>query len=693
MRRFVTILLIFIQLPMFVDAQEVVSANIQERLDTLQKLEDFYESDGDIENYNNCVFQEISLCDSVQNRRCLANAFFKISRSFANSTRLSDALTYLHRSMQISHEIQDTALLADIYCLLGSVYAETNVYDLSLEYYNKFLEISKESLNVENVISAEFYIALVKSELYETKNDTTSLLEAIAKCESIYDRVKQSNSILNYYVNVPNLYLKAMEFSDEKRAAHFLEKATELYNLGNDVEKNLGSKTFSLYFLAFKVNYLCVTRQFGEAKRAMDRFANDPYAAYFYATAAHIYYHAIKDYRNELKYFEELRKIMNANFSSQMCVKYERNQAQAEYEDKIALYEKQAKQARLEFEEENRRNKTLIKSLSAFFAMLLVIVVIKVIQFANSNKINKSLKKATEDIQFRNQKLQELSEKALKQTEEIRAQSAVIEQQNVNLTKVNENLVGSLRYAYRIQHAAVPSEEMMSEIFPNYFLFWQPRDIVSGDFYWAAQDSKRKYLITADCTGHGVPGALLSMLGLTVINDVFATINQNFTAADILNLIKEKFVESWSKSEGNIEDGIDLAFFVVDNEANTLQYAGAKRPMVRVRNNEALSIKPDKLCIGYNIRKENATFVNNVIDTQPGDMFYAYSDGMVDQFGGDDGITKFGQRALEELLCNIADLPIEVQKASVAASLENWVTYNGNRTAQLDDQILIGIKI
>ena len=160
-----------------------------------------------------------------------------------------------------------------------------------------------------------------------------------------------------------------------------------------------------------------------------------------------------------------------------------------------------------------------------------------------------------------------------------------------------------------------------------------------------------------------------------------------------MNLIKEKFVESWSKSEGNIEDGIDLAFFVVDNEANTLQYAGAKRPMVRVRNNEALSIKPDKLCIGYNIRKENATFVNNVIDTQPGDMFYAYSDGMVDQFGGDDGITKFGQRALEELLCNIADLPIEVQKASVAASLENWVTYNGNRTAQLDDQILIGIKI
>ena len=376
-----------------------------------------------------------------------------------------------------------------------------------------------------------------------------------------------------------------------------------------------------------------------------------------------------------------------------MCAKYERNQSEMQYKAKLADYEREAKERDKLFELESQRSAMRNNGMIAVIVIVLLIAVIKVLQLRRSSRQNLILKKTNDDINFRNRKLQELQVKILSQTEEIKTQNALIEEQRNNLKNINEHLVGSIRYAQRIQKAAVPSKEMMDKIFPENFVYWQPKDIVSGDFYWAATDDNRKYLITADCTGHGVPGALLSMLGISVISDCFATITPQTTAGEILDAVKNKFLESWAKSGGNIEDGIDMALMVVDSKNNTLQYAGAKRPLVMVRNNEASVIKPDKLCIGYNLKKIDKNFTNYVINTEKGDMFYAFSDGIPDQFGGEDGKAKFSQKNLLELLSNISDFAPDIQQASIKANVANWMDYDGKKTKQLDDQILIGIRV
>ncbi|MBQ3691415.1 MAG: SpoIIE family protein phosphatase [Bacteroidales bacterium] len=674
-----------------VDNQD--SLSLREELKGLEKLSDESMEEGDYEKLEGYVFRELEISYALKDSLLSAKFMFQLANVFANTLRSAEALTYFHKSLKICQKFNDSTFLGDIYSKLGAIYAETHVYDMALEYLKKYLEIAKSRGDSDAVVSAELTIAMVKGELYEEKNDTVSLLEALKKCEEVFPKLSRDGyDFMNFCINVPNMYIKGMEFSDEMRAKYFLEKADEIYCAGLPLTKQ--SQIFYIYMFQTKIALFCAKGNFAEAKRSLDAFKRDSETTnYIYVNAACTYYRAVKDYPAILKYTSELRKISNLNFSSDMCAKYERNQQQTNYENTIADYEKQARERDFIFKEESRRaaiqNRWLLGI--AFFAGLIVLIV--VFQFVGSSRVNKSLKKTNEDIRFRNAKLQELQDRILQQTEEIKSQNSVIEAQRNDLQQINEHLISSLKYAQRIQRAAVPSAEMMADIFPENLVYWQPRDIVSGDFYWAAQDSSRKYLITADCTGHGVPGALLSMLGISVINDTFSAINSQMTAAGILDILKDKFVESWSKGQGNIEDGIDMALIVVDKKTGQLQYAGAKRPLIMVRGNEITQYKPDKLCIGYNIRKEHKKFTNHVIETCEGDMFYAFSDGIPDQFGGDDGKTKFGQRVVEELLANISDLSMEVQTSAIKANVQNWMNYNGLKVSQLDDQLLLGVKI
>lgn len=674
---------------------EVDTAKLKSELRALSIKADTLNANEEYDKYEDCLFQELEICYTLADTVLSAKIMYDLAVSFANTLRSAEALKYLNKSMSICQKTSDSALLGEIYYKLGAIYAETRIYDMALDYTNRYLKIAKSLGNDKGVLSAEVTIAFIKGELYEFKNDTTSLLEALNKCEEIFPKINMEDDLLefmNFCINVPNMYIKAMEFSDPQRAKYFLQKADEVYCAGLPLTKE--SQIFYTYMFQTKIALFCAKKKYAEAKRHLDSFKHDSELEnYVYVTAACTYYKAIEDYPNILKYTSQLRTIANRSFSPEMCASNERRYSQSNYEEKIAEYEKESKKRDLLFKQESERSEIWNQWMMAVMSIVVVIVIIKVIQLKNSNKVNKTLKKANDDINFRNQKLQELQNQILSQNEKILSQNALIEEQKNNLKKINEHLIGSIRYAQRIQKAAVPSKEMMDEIFQESFVFWQPRDIVSGDFYWAGKDNFRKYIITADCTGHGVPGALLSMLGISVISDAFATITPQSTAGEILDKIKTKFTESWSKSGGNIEDGIDMALFVVDYQANTLQYAGAKRPMVMVRNNESSLVKPDKMCVGYNIKKLEKPFTTTIIEVQKGDMFYAFSDGIPDQFGGEDGKQKFSQKNLLELLENIADLSMEIQQTAIKANVMNWMEFDGKKYNQLDDQLLVGIRI
>ena len=224
---------------------------------------------------------------------------------------------------------------------------------------------------------------------------------------------------------------------------------------------------------------------------------------------------------------------------------------------------------------------------------------------------------------------------------------------------------------------------------PEHFILWRPRDIVSGDFYWMTSRGDETVVLAADCTGHGVPGAFMSMLGVAFLNEI---INRNnvLKANEILDQMREYVIKSLHQTgkEGESKDGMDMALCIINHTSNKLQFAGAYNSAYLIRNKELTEIKADRMPIGYSLKNDQPFTLNN-IDLQQGDQFYIYSDGFSDQFGGDDA-RKFMSKKFKELLLQSCHLPMEEQKQNLLKAHLQW---RGTKYEQIDDILVIGIKI
>jgi serine phosphatase RsbU (regulator of sigma subunit) len=227
------------------------------------------------------------------------------------------------------------------------------------------------------------------------------------------------------------------------------------------------------------------------------------------------------------------------------------------------------------------------------------------------------------------------------------------------------------------------------------FIFYRPRDIVSGDFYWMSKKEDKLIIVAADCTGHGVPGAFMSMLGVAFLNEIVNKENEVY-ANEILNKLREHVVNSLNqpslpsseRSEELAKEGMDIALCVIDHQTLTLQYAGAYNPLIMIRDGELSEIKADKMPVAYSDYHGNKTFTNNLVALAPGDCVYMFSDGYADQFGGDDE-KKFSSKRLKAALLEVSSLPMSEQEKVMMQHHDNW---KGNRN-QIDDVLLIGIRI
>lgn len=254
--------------------------------------------------------------------------------------------------------------------------------------------------------------------------------------------------------------------------------------------------------------------------------------------------------------------------------------------------------------------------------------------------------------------------------------------------KQKRELTQSLQYASYIQNALMPKPQAIERSFPDYFLLYMPRDIVSGDFYWVARKKKFTYFAICDCTGHGVPGAFLSILGISFLNQI-VDLNESISAANVLNLLREHFMKSLQQTgtEQEQKDGIDMSLCVIDREKGQLQYAGAFNPMYLIKNSSKLIEVPgDKMPIGIAAELETA-FVNHSFDLSEGDTVYLFSDGYADQFGGEKG-KKFKYRPFRNLLLGNCSKPMEIQKQELTNSLTDWM----GDIPQLDDITVFGFR-
>jgi len=314
-----------------------------------------------------------------------------------------------------------------------------------------------------------------------------------------------------------------------------------------------------------------------------------------------------------------------------------------------------------------------------WFYSLIILVLIFIIYLI--------IKIRTQQLKRANELLQEKIDEA---TAEIRNRKDELEVAYKDIEKKNQHITESINYAKKIQEAILPYDENIRNAYNGAFVFFKPRDIVSGDFYWFQQRDGKSIIVAADCTGHGVPGAFMSMIGNTLLNQIIkekgitdpAEILENLDL-EIVNALKQ------DQTSDSLTDGMDISICVVHNNKKTIEFAGAKNPLYIIRDGELDVIKSDRFSIGgVNRMGREKVFTNHLLEYKTNATCYIFSDGYMDQ-GGGENLKKFTSVRLQEMLMKIYKDDFKEQKRKVDENLQKWM----GETIQKDDILLIGFKV
>jgi serine phosphatase RsbU (regulator of sigma subunit) len=270
---------------------------------------------------------------------------------------------------------------------------------------------------------------------------------------------------------------------------------------------------------------------------------------------------------------------------------------------------------------------------------------------------------------------------------EIEAQRDMATHQRDQIQQQKKEIDDSINYAQRIQQSLLPTGEFLDNLLPEHFIIFKPRDVVSGDFYWAGRYQDKVVITAADCTGHGVPGAFMSMLGIAFLNEIVNN-QARINASDILNRLREQIIRELGQTggEGESKDGMDMSLCMLDVKSRKLDFAGANNPLYLIRGNELSETRGDKMPVA--IHERMTPFSNHSVSLQKGDCLYMFSDGYQDQFGGPSG-KKFMAKRFKELLISISSRTMTDQKQLLEKAMNEWI----GEYDQIDDMVVIGIRV
>ncbi len=361
----------------------------------------------------------------------------------------------------------------------------------------------------------------------------------------------------------------------------------------------------------------------------------------------------ISEEEKQLQHLAYLKSESDLALQKNKIAENQKQLALAQKQKELQLTELQLKNKELK-DEANQRNFSLVVGL--VFAVLTIFAFRNFIKQKRTNVLLSSEKQRSESL------LGELQVK-------------------------NKAITDNVTYAQRIQSAILPDLKLISKAFPQSFVLFLPKDIVSGDFYVFAEKNDRTLIIAGDCTGHGVSGAFMSMIGSSLLNQI---INEKgfVLPSTILNELNKAVIESLKQSENDSSDGMDVAVCSLNRERNELHFSGANRPLWLIRGNELSQIRPDKIPIGGLQVARERSFTNHVIMLQPGDSLYIFTDGYADQFGGDHG-KKLMTAKFKETLLSIQHLAMPEQEKHLNNVFSQW---KGNHE-QVDDVLVIGVKV
>jgi serine phosphatase RsbU (regulator of sigma subunit) len=544
---------------------------------------------------------------------------------------------------------------------IGSVFKRQEAYDKAVEYYEKELALARQ-LNDTRLTAEALYLC---GGMYGTMGKLDKELEYLLQALEIYKREKDDRGTALMLGNISSNY---NDRKDYKTAIKYCQEALPYYLKSGDQEK-------TAWVYRALGDYYSRTNRHAEAIASMKKAleANAKTETKQLLTAADIQhslafaYQRIGDYKNAFYSFlnyqeleDSIHNQENRQFLHDMEAKYETDKK----EQQIVLLNKDKKMQDAELalkEIESQQHKSQRTYLIIGCILVLIVAGVAGWAFFNKRKDNKILAKQFDEINYK----------------------------NIVIKEKNKDITDSINYAKRIQEAVLPVPEELNSFFSESFVFYRPKDIVSGDFYWFTQFDDCAILAVGDCTGHGVPGAFMSIIGHDLLNQVVLE-DKVRKPADILRILDHRVTSTLNKRGGNHEyqDGMDIAICMFDKVKQQLIFSGANRPLVVKRGTKIIELPPNKFAIGGSQDSTCKLFFQHELPLEKSDTIFMFSDGYHDQFGGASG-KKLKYHQLKEYISNIKHQSLSEHKVAFTDMFDSW---KGD-IEQLDDVCLIGIRI
>ncbi|GIV30296.1 MAG: hypothetical protein KatS3mg028_1362 [Bacteroidia bacterium] len=560
------------------------------------------------------------------------------------------ALEYYFQSLKINEDIENKAGQANNLGNIGIVYFAQGNYIKALEYYFQALKKNEE---IGNKKSQATNLGNIGNVYFAQGNYIKALeyyFQALKKNEEIGNKKSQATNLGNIgnvyfaqdnYVKALEYYFKALGINDE-----IGDKGGQAINMGN-----IGNAYLKLKQYSKAEEYL------KQAEQLNRELGTIYYLKDVCISLSELYEHQMK-YKDALFYYKEYTRANDSLNSEQNRKALQTMELKYQYEKEQAIREKEhQKQLAIQRKEKERQ-----KVISYAIGSGLVLVLIFSLVIFNRLQITRKQKRIIEE-----------------QKQQVELQKQLVEQKNKEITD-------SIIYAKRIQEAILPSESKWQALLPDSFVFYLPKDIVAGDFYWLEETDDYIFVAAADCTGHGVPGAMVSVVCSNALTKSVLE-EKIFETDKILNRTKEIVTEKLSASEKHIQDGMDVVLVRISKKnRQQIQFSGANRPLLIVGSEGIREIKGDKQPVGLDDR--SGLFTAKELELKPGEEIFMYTDGYSDQFGGEKG-KKMGNRRFKEILQEIYSLTCQEQKAKISEYFTVW-KQSGE---QLDDVTVVGIKV
>jgi serine phosphatase RsbU (regulator of sigma subunit) len=660
----------------------------------------------------------------------LANKFIGLAYYFLGD--YWKTISHWQRSLNSFEALDDKEGISNILNNIGAVYNNAGDDIRALEYYLKSLSIGEQSndslriliagINIGNLYMMEestHYLArayfLTALQLAESLEDHNSVGSATLNLGEIYYKKGELDTALYYYeralessrmsgpestpftmTQIGKVYMQRKDYD----TAIAMQK--EAYEIARSSEANLAMIS-SLQGLAETYARQGDISSAISAYKSAEKIAEEIEARHELRLAYHGLadaYANISDYRNAYHYLSLKQEIDTSllRISEEQATElmnFSNNIIKEEKEAAIRVLEKQSIIEQLK----SKRQRAIIITVGSVGLLLLILAVRFYQHNQQIRRINTKIRTQRDEIESQRDEIGSQRDEIEAQRDEIEAQRDEVEAQRDQLetqrdvvVKQKNEIIDSITYAKKIQSALLAPEVYVSELLNESFIFHKPRDIVSGDFYWIKQVKEYIIVLAADCTGHGVPGALMSVLGISFLNEIVQR-REVTQANQILNDMRKqiKFSLRQQGQPGEAKDSIDIALCVLDLKNMVMQFSGANNPVYLIRDvndvPELREIKGDKMPVGFYHGKDK-TFTNNEIQLEIGDTFYLFSDGFVDQKGGKEN-KKFLSKNFKKLLLEIHDQPMYDQKDILDRTLSEWMGEN----AQLDDVLVIGVRV